>query len=259
MPSDGVNASLTNITHDYWNNGEMPYPPVTATVQLLLDDPDSADIEGILWYHFDTWIEPLSFTGMDFEKIWQLDSNDGPPFQCMTNPKLVEWWPWVQWGKQDAVREASHLIKERYPEYMLDPEEFCASWADMYYLPRKYFADFVRLSTIYAETDSYHEIAIPTMFHIIDQTYRAHPSLTVLYHWADCWGNCCKDNPSTYDVLRKRCGHKLNYLDPNVTNTFYERLDENALLLGMPLPGIDERPGTENPEIGWEVNAMFKF
>jgi hypothetical protein len=54
-------------------------------------------------------------------------------------------------------------------------------------------------------------------------------------------------------VLRKRCGHKLNYLDPNVTNVFYDRLAENAMLLGTPLPEDGEEPGDENPEIQYDV------
>jgi hypothetical protein len=270
MPHGDEDPTQTNFTRDFWNNGEKPYPPVAETVQFLLDDENSTEVEGLIWYHFDSWIEPLSFTGMDFEKIWILDASD-PQFWCMTDPKMMDWWCWISWGKQDAVREASRDIKSRYPEYTFDPEEFCTGWADMYYIPRKYFEDFVRLARVFSEHDAYHEIAIPTLFHIIDQTYRKHPSLSVLYRWADCCtypsdtlslytfanallgGHCCAENPRKFDVLRKRCGHKLNYLDPNVTNTFYDRLAENAMLLGMPLPKDGEEPGTENPEIKWDV------
>jgi hypothetical protein len=194
MPHGDEDPQHTNYTRDFWNNGEKPYPPVAETVQFLIDDENSTEIEGILWYHFDSWIEPLSFTDMDFEKIWVLDASD-PQFWCMTDPKMMDWWSWISWGKQDAVRDAGRVIKERYPQYTFNPEEFCSGWADMYYIPRKYFEDFVRLARVYSEHDAYHEIAIPTLFHIIDQTYRKHPSLSILYKWADCCKSFVHHNP----------------------------------------------------------------
>jgi hypothetical protein len=203
MPHGNEDPTQTNYTRDFWNNGEMPYPPVVDLVQFLVEDPGSADIEGLIWYHFDSWIEPLSFGGMDFEKLWVLDGSD-PQFWCMTDPKMMDWWSWISWGKQDAVRDASREIKQKHPKYKLNPEEFCSGWADMYYIPRKYFEDFVTLGKIYGKHNAYHEIAIPTLFHIIDQTYRKHPSLSIIYKWADCWGNCCKDNPRKFDVSSPR-------------------------------------------------------
>ena len=136
---------------------------------------------------------------MDFSKIWILDSSD-PQFECVKNEKMLENWSWVSWGKHNAVREASHEIAELYPEYKFDPQEFCAGWSDMYYIPRKHFKDFVKLGRVFAKHNAYHEISVPTMFHIIDQTYRKHPAMSELYRWGDCWGNCCKSNPRKYEV-----------------------------------------------------------
>ena len=198
MPHGEEDPKQTNFTRDFWNNGETPYPPVVETVQFLLDQADES-VEGLIWYHFDSWIEPLAFHDMPFDKIWILDSSD-PQFQCVRDEKMLENWSWVSWGKHKAVREASHEILETYPDYKFDPEEFCAGWSDMYYIPRKHFEDFVKLGRIFAKHDAYHEISVPTMFHIIDQTYRKHPSMSILHRWGDCWGNCCKSNPRKYDV-----------------------------------------------------------
>jgi hypothetical protein len=198
MPHRDEDPKQTNYTRDFWDNSETPYPPVVETVQYLIEQADD-EVEGLLWYHFDSWIEPLSFGNMDFETIWVLDAGN-PTFQCIKDEKMLETWSWVSWGKHKAVREASHAIREMYPEYKFDPQEFCSGWSDMYYIPRKYFADFVKLGRVYADHDAYHEISIPTLFHIIDQTYRKHPSLSILHRWADCWGDCCTSNPRRFDV-----------------------------------------------------------
>lgn len=198
MPHRDEDPKQTNFTRDFWDNSETPYPPIVETVQYLIEQADD-EVEGLLWYHFDSWIEPLSFGNMDFEKFWVLDTRD-PPTQCVKDEKMLEGWSWVSWGKHNAVREASHAITELYPEYKFDPQEFCSGWSDMYYIPRKYFADFVKLGRVFADYNAYHEIAIPTLFHIIDQTYRKHPSLSILYKWADCWGDCCTSNPRKFDV-----------------------------------------------------------
>ena len=88
MPSDGHNVSEGNATRDYWGDPQIVYPPVIKTVQELIDDPAYADVEGLLYYHFDSWIEPLGFHDMDFEKIWVLDNVDGPPFRCYERYEL---------------------------------------------------------------------------------------------------------------------------------------------------------------------------
>ena len=198
MPHGEEDPKQTNLTRDFWNNSETPYPPVVDLVEFMMEETDES-VEGLIWYHFDSWIEPLGFHDMDFSKIWILDSSD-PQFECVKNEKMLENWSWVSWGKHNAVREASHEIAELYPEYKFDPQEFCAGWSDMYYIPRKHFKDFVKLGRVFAKHNAYHEISVPTMFHIIDQTYRKHPAMSELYRWGDCWGNCCKSNPRKYEV-----------------------------------------------------------
>jgi hypothetical protein len=109
----------------------------------------------------------------------------------------------------------------------------------MYYLPRRFFQDFVELSSIFASVNVYHEIGIPTMFHIIDKTYRPHPSLSVITRWGDCWGGCCAFGARATDIFQKRCGHRLDYLNWEVAVTHFDRLKSNARLLGKPIPVKD--------------------
>lgn len=106
----------------------------------------------------------------------------------------------------------------------------------MYWLPRQYWRDFIQLATIYSSAQVFHEIAIPTMFHIIDRTYRQHSSMSIIYRWSDCWGGCCLVAQRPGDILSKRCGHKIDYLNWELARLHYDRLKEEAKLLATPIP-----------------------
>jgi hypothetical protein len=109
----------------------------------------------------------------------------------------------------------------------------------MYYLPRRFFHDFIQLSSIFASVGVFHEIGMPTMFNIIDKTYRSHPSLSVITRWSDCWGGCCSVGVRPTDIFQKRCGHRIDYLNWEVAVTHFDRLKQNAKLLGTPIPVVE--------------------
>jgi hypothetical protein len=123
----------------------------------------------------------------------------------------------------------------------------------MYYLPRKYFHDYVQLTSVFATVYVFHEVGIPTIWNIIDKTYRSHPSYSVLERWGDCWGSCCTGGAKPDDFMWKRCGHKLDYLNWEVAKTHYERLKANSKLLGQELK-IKEFVGDHSEHIP----KMFK-
>src|ERR1700750_867094 len=106
----------------------------------------------------------------------------------------------------------------------------------MYYLPRQYWKDFVAIANIFRELGVFHEIGIPTLFNVIDRTNRLTPKKSILYRWADCWGGCCNDGGALIDLQQKRCGHKLNFPNWEVSKWHFERLQNNSYLLGEPVP-----------------------
>ncbi|KAF2435425.1 hypothetical protein EJ08DRAFT_337087 [Tothia fuscella] len=234
MPSlSNALAEVTqNITWDTWEDAFTIYHSVRDTMSQLLEDPNTQDIDGIMYFHFDAWVEPLQFADMDRNKIWFLDGPE-PKFECMkTVDRYGNWWGWGANHHELAlqgVRIASHMQKSKY---IIDPDEFCIGWSDIYFIPRRYFRDYIALSDILYAVPVFHELAIPTIIHIIDKTYQSHPTRSIIEPLGDCWGSCCATNPLAEDIMWRRCGHKMDFLNENVTKVHFERLAANSLILG---------------------------
>jgi hypothetical protein len=212
---------------------------VADNMQLILDD--SPDIKGLFFFHFDAWIDPSGWTSQDYDNMWYPSVSStgkpvvgyGPIFSCMTDTAVYKWWGWDderRWHEK-AVAAIADLNLQEFPgDYKKN--EWCVGWSDIYYVPRRFFEDFISLSKTFAEHKVYHEVAIPTMLHIIDRSRQESPLTTVLDRFGDCWGSCCASDPAIRDVLWARCGHRLNYKNEEVTNAFYDALDGQARLLG---------------------------
>jgi hypothetical protein len=230
-----------NLTYDqYPENGTFTiYMQVAAMMQLVLDT--EPDIKGLMYFHFDAWVNPLAWAGADPNTIWfpsVLDINPpaggGPEFKCMTDAnQRYGWWGWGQ-GFHRGPRAAQAVIQRMGLPFTVDPEEYCSGWSDIYYIPRRFFADYIILSEIMARFNSMHEVAVPTMIHIIDQSRRSNKFRSALDLFGDCWGSCCASNPDKVDVLAARCGHRIDYRQEDVAKTFYDHLDEEAKWLGKP-------------------------
>ncbi|GKT43301.1 CMP-sialic acid transporter 2 [Colletotrichum spaethianum] len=228
-----------NLTHDQFPGTFTVYKQVSRTMKLILDT--QPEIDGLMYYHFDAWIDPLGWTGMNpynihFPAILDTapPSHGGPEFMCLTNTKNYNWWGWGQDFHRTAMAAAS-VVDNFDLEYTIRRDEFCVGWSDIYYIPRRFFADYIFLSEIFAGFGVFHEVAIPTIVHIIDQSRRRNPHRSIIDHISDCWGNCCSSNPKIRDVLGARCGHRLNYLEDGPINAFYDKLDAQAEILGQTL------------------------
>ncbi|KAM0324835.1 hypothetical protein ACHAQA_007801 [Verticillium albo-atrum] len=229
-----------NITHDQSPGTRVIFNQVARTMKLILDT--EPEIDGLLYYHFDAWIDPMAWSGMDRYSIWYphiIDeappSHGGPKFVCMTKTQKYNWWGWEQDFHRKAVA-AANVVNGFGMHYKIKENEFCVGWSDIYYIPRRFFADYIFLSEVFGGFDVFHEVAIPTMLHIIDQSRRRNPYKPVMERIGDCWGSCCASNPTVEDVLEARCGHRLDYLTEAPVDAFYGKLDEQAKLLGQPMP-----------------------
>lgn len=95
MPSNDAKHDVSETTpeRDYWNNAELPYPPVKDLLDLLLEREQAQahsnitspkePIDGLLYFHFDAWIEPLQFHDMPRDRLWILNSGEMLPYKCM--------------------------------------------------------------------------------------------------------------------------------------------------------------------------------
>ncbi|KAK1964718.1 UDP-galactose transporter [Colletotrichum sublineola] len=235
----GEDPEFHNLTHDQFPGTFTIYKQVSRTMKLILDT--QPEIDGLMYYHFDAWVDPFGWIGMNpynihFPSVIDTapPSHGGPEYMCLTDTANYNWWGWGQDFHRTAMAAAS-VVDNFGLEYKIRRDEFCVGWSDIYYIPRRFFADYIFLSEIFAGFGVFHEVAIPTMVHIIDQSRRRNPYRSIVDHISDCWGNCCSSNPKIRDVLGTRCGHRLNYLEEGPINAFYSKLDAQAGLIGQTL------------------------
>ncbi|KZL81356.1 udp-galactose transporter [Colletotrichum incanum] len=229
-----------NLTHSQYPHHETIYMQVAHTMKLILDE--QPDIEGLMYFHFDSWIDPLAWVDENRQSIWYPTSHntrqfegDGPRYMCMTDwQKFPQWWGWYHKWNEKAVTVNGEIIRMNRG-YAVEEEEFCVGWSDIFYIPRRFFADFIFLSYVYGCADLFHEVAIPTMLNIIDRSRRSEAAKfqSVIDRIGDCWGGCCDDSATAHDVKWTRCGHRLSYLNQEVVDAHYSRLDEQTAWLGQ--------------------------
>ncbi|PNS19648.1 UDP-galactose transporter [Sphaceloma murrayae] len=242
---------FNDIHADNYGGTMQIYTSVARTMQLILDAPDNSSVSkmnGLFYFHFDAWIDPMGFSTENIEKIWFPDG-ENPRFECMTNTSDYNHWTFGGNDPQSyrATNATADVVKHLVNSGLrsrINQREWCVGWADIYYIPRRYFKDYISLSRVFFAHDVMHEVAIPTMIRIIDLMRRSNVMNTheVLTHLSDCWGSCCSDDPHGTDLLWHRCGHRLDFSNKKLANVFFDKIDRNADVLGTPL--YDETSGT---------------
>ncbi|KAI9151909.1 CMP-sialic acid transporter 1 [Paramyrothecium foliicola] len=227
-----------NLTHDQFAGTFIIYQQVARTMQLVLDT--EPEIDGLLYYHFDAWVDPLAWGAMNRDNIHfpmtanSEDNHIGPHYKCMNDTQGYNWWGWEKNFHLHA-KLAQSQVAVLDLGYKVDFHEWCVGWSDIYFIPRRFFEDFILLADIFVSFDVFHEVAIPTMVRIIEESHRKNPYTPLLEHISDCWGHCCASNPTIFHVLHYRCGHRLDYLEEKVIKAFYDKIDNEAFILGQPL------------------------
>ncbi|KAJ6439791.1 cmp-sialic acid transporter [Purpureocillium lavendulum] len=216
--SDQSNSTFTIYT-EVARNMEM----------ILLNNPL---IDGLLYFHFDAWLDPMAWADMDRNQIWFPQSFEPPPI-CTNDTKTVGWWGWDRKAHL-PILEANKAVDDLGLRYKVRKDEFCLGWSDIYYIPRRFFTDFIVLANVYGKHDAFHELATPTMVRIINETYSQGTDKPAVYDVHDCWGSCCSEHPTIDDVTRTRCGHKLDYLSQPLRDAFFGKLESQARMIGLP-------------------------
>lgn len=189
----------------------------------------------------------MDFAEEDYNKMWIAVSrhNDnaggGPTFLCMK--KRDRFSSWVGMAKdrnwQYPLLEALQDLEKANTDYTFDPEEWCTGWSDIYYVPRHLWVDYIYLAAFFGARDVFHEMAVPTIMHILDQSRRKRELSSIVNFIGNCYGGCCAGGANLEDLLSHRCGHKLDYAgDRNVVAAHYDSLDYAASILGSEI----ERP-----------------
>ena len=244
MPPDDSPREVdfaVNQTHDSYPNAHLGpdtyYVSLAETMELILDTNSKDDITGIFLFHFDLWVDPMAFGSDDLNNAWFLaPDHGGTRFRCgkdKTEPHMDTHWVWYDDGGESRAKGAIEAVVRS--DFGLQPKDadFCGGWSDLLYIPRRFFDDFIFLATIMKAHEVYHEIAFPTILHIIDQTRRSSPSRPVLSLIADCWGQCCSGTaPTEHDIFSRRCGHHLDYRDENQWKPHFQRLERESEEIG---------------------------
>ncbi|TID25905.1 UDP-galactose transporter [Venturia nashicola] len=157
--------------------------PNSKTLQTKsgTDERPTSEIDGLMFYHFDAWVDPLAFSDDDFSKIWFPGGwNQAPKFHCINDTKLYP-WPWWSGNHDKKALAAMQDIRDLDRGYTLLPDQqVCVGWTDIFFIPRSYFQDFVTLATIFSAHGVFLEVAIPTIVKIIDLTRQRHPHTSVI-------------------------------------------------------------------------------
>lgn len=198
----------------------------------------------------------MDFADEDYTKIWVSRSTTnngeggGPTSICMTDRHRFPTWDGMHPDKNwhYSILQALASLHKSDTDYKFNEKEWCTGWSDIYYIPRVLWPDFIYLSSFFGAFNCFHEMAIPTMFHILDQSRRHRPYSSIINWIGDCYGGCCNRGGDLDNLLEHRCGHALNYLgDKEIFGTHYRRLDEMAARLGKPgmLPAWKKVPDAQ--------------
>jgi hypothetical protein len=101
----------------------------------------------------------------------------------MTN--IEEWPPWVYFeppynSHVNARRAIEAIQRFNYP---YPSGEFCVGWSDFHHIPRRFWADWIFLSGFFNDFETFQEVAIPTMMHMIDSSRRLHPAQSIMQQY----------------------------------------------------------------------------
>ena len=136
-----------NITDDSWTESDQVYQSVAKSMQLILDESEreklllesgnasslqfaegqrpASEISGVMFFHFDAWIDPLGFADDNFEKIWfPAAFAQDPKFTCLNDTKN-NGWMWFGMGyHENAIQSLKQLSYD--DRFVLPPyNRFC--------------------------------------------------------------------------------------------------------------------------------------
>lgn len=227
-----------------------PGKPVPAWVSRL--KPVGADRpapRGVLALNADFWITPaflVDAVGFDHTKLWRA-ANEADGLFCSGCDGLVSWeqrrscrssssaqhWDWWS-SEQIALRKRAFAdLEGAFGQASLghvaalsqDEGRRCHAWSDMYYVPRKAWSAWSRVTKTIGDASLYdretgtkgssmlmHEIAIPLAFEVMGKLggcTREGGGCEV--ESISCWGSSVDETDSPDVLASTSCGNKLSF------------------------------------------------
>lgn len=223
---------FVNLTHDQWFSTANPQAAVAKTMQLILDN--EPDATGLLYFHFDAWIDPMGWKDVDLRKF-AIPFKGGPYYKCTVEKPEGKWgapWPDRIKGYLEKAKNIKPQVLDEESDIIHDPENYhtpmlagCRGWADIYYVPRRFFRDYIQL-TNHLFWEAFHELSVATMMHLISETRSRDKD--GLVENLPCWGSCCSTNPKPDSIANHICGHKFDFREKDQYNSVFDRLRKDG-------------------------------
>ncbi|KAJ3178843.1 hypothetical protein HDU85_005036 [Gaertneriomyces sp. JEL0708] len=158
-----------------WDDPHTTYEATAQVLQTLLND---STVTGVMYFHFDMWINPSKFDNANLTMMLAPHPGLAPAggrrsaFQsrCLTPEefpsisKKEPWWVFRTFvdNMPPGFAEVQSAVAQSVNNYATRPNEYCFGWADFYHLPRTVFEDFIYLADIFYKQNVFHEVALPT-------------------------------------------------------------------------------------------------
>ena len=159
------------------------------------------------------WVaQPLLQVGADFEVLGFYYEGHCVSSGALRNDTSG---PWGWQSKLNGLRASVHLPVLGRHDWARFQGVLCGGWADLYHVPMRHAADFLELSQLFLGHHVFHEVAVPTVLHILTNGSDAQ-HVDVLN---ECFGCCCCDVDNWAGVApallaRFPCGHRLHMERP---------------------------------------------
>ena len=192
-----------------------------ASISLAIESVVAMDgVRGVLFQHFDFWLNVRRFQDAPLDAIWTLDNGTlnapNTPYcepvgrsWSRSFPRHIKSWAGATCGSETPFflpairtdRASGPKLRLRY---------CCWGWSDAFYLPSKYISAFSRLSV--ALNDTFLEVAVPTIVSMLEQHADANRFHVRCPRAATCCRQLVRTNWEPWGT--ELCGHKLGLDKP---------------------------------------------
>jgi hypothetical protein len=209
-------------------SNSVDYMPVYSIVKLIANSASFSKIDGIFYFQSDSWINTPRFEKADFTKIWTLGRG-----RCR-RPNSESAWVSREVVDTDKEKELIEANKEAVyiaPYLNIDEHSLCSGQPDMYFLPRKYFGDFLYLASTYGDRQTPVDpaLALPTIWNIIERYHSPHRSGQYFRNEPVILPdllNCRNMSSSMDDMLQAKCGHSVDLSEERSRRMYFNSLNE---------------------------------
>jgi hypothetical protein len=211
-------SAQSTVTKDRRSKASEQYMNVHSILKGTGSSSNFSDVDGILSFQSDSFINPLYFSKLDASKIWSLGDTTCLYYDAKSH------------NSAHALLLQANIEVVRMGLYVVDPNKLCSGLPDIYFLPRQYFRDFINIAATYGGREQPIEssFALPTIWNILDQTQspsQINPSIVLRLN------NCKTMTGYLDDVLEADCGYGMDLNNARARELYFGAIHEAQKIL----------------------------